>query len=94
MLLCSSNGFEEREDVPASLWDGGLFDVIVIVTVKAFLRGIYVGSRDDFIGMLQTMEHKNIKPIIDKVFPFKAAPDAYRYLESQKHVGKIVIKVD
>lgn len=33
------------------------------------------------------------KPVIDKVFPFDEALDAFAYLESQKHVGKIVIKV-
>lgn len=33
------------------------------------------------------------KPIIDRVFPFDEALDAYAYQESQRHVGKIVIKV-
>lgn len=33
------------------------------------------------------------KPVIDKVFPFDEAADAYAYLESQRHVGKVVIKV-
>lgn len=33
------------------------------------------------------------KPVVDKVFPFEQAIDAYAYLESQKHVGKVVIKV-
>ena len=33
------------------------------------------------------------RPVVDKVFPFKQAIDAFAYLESQKHVGKIVIKI-
>ena len=33
------------------------------------------------------------RPVVDKVFPFDKALDAYAYLESQKHVGKVVIKV-
>lgn len=33
------------------------------------------------------------KPVVDKVFPFNEAVDAYEYLESQRHVGKVVIKV-
>lgn len=32
-------------------------------------------------------------PVIDKVFPFENATDAYAHLESQKHVGKVVIEV-
>lgn len=33
------------------------------------------------------------RPLVDKVFSFDQAVDAYAYLESQKHVGKVVIKV-
>ena len=33
------------------------------------------------------------KPQVDKVFPFENAIDAFAYLESQQHVGKVVIKV-
>lgn len=33
------------------------------------------------------------RPVIDKVFSYDEAIAAYAYLESQKHVGKIVIKV-
>lgn len=32
-------------------------------------------------------------PIVDKVFKFEDAIDAYAHLESQKHVGKVVIRV-
>jgi NADPH:quinone reductase-like Zn-dependent oxidoreductase len=33
------------------------------------------------------------RPVVDKVFPFDQAADAWAHLESQKHVGKIVIQV-
>ena len=33
------------------------------------------------------------KPVVDKVFAFKDAVKAYEYLESQAHVGKVVIKM-
>jgi NADPH:quinone reductase-like Zn-dependent oxidoreductase len=36
---------------------------------------------------------KKTKPVIDKVFSFDQALDAYAYLESAQHVGKVVIKV-
>ena len=35
----------------------------------------------------------NLKPIVDKVFSFEEAREAYEYQASQKHVGKVVIKV-
>ena len=34
-----------------------------------------------------------LKPVIDKVFSFDEYPQALQYLQSQKHVGKVVIKV-
>jgi len=34
-----------------------------------------------------------LHPVIDKVFPFEQAKEAYEHLESQKHIGKVVIKV-
>ena len=33
------------------------------------------------------------RPMIDKVFSFEEALQAYEYLKSQAHVGKVVIKV-
>ena len=34
-----------------------------------------------------------LKPIISGVYSFDEAKDAYRHLQSQKHVGKIVIRI-
>ena len=34
-----------------------------------------------------------MRPIVDRVFGFKDYPMALRYLESQQHVGKIVVRV-
>ena len=36
---------------------------------------------------------KVAKPVVDKVFPWEEAVQAYEYLEAQKHVGKVVIRV-
>jgi NADPH:quinone reductase-like Zn-dependent oxidoreductase len=33
------------------------------------------------------------RPLVDKVFNFEDTIDAVAYLESQKHVGKVVIKI-
>jgi NADPH:quinone reductase-like Zn-dependent oxidoreductase len=33
-------------------------------------------------------------PIVDTVFDFQDAAKAYSYLKSQKHVGKVVIRVN
>ncbi|MCU1726075.1 zinc-binding dehydrogenase [Pseudomonas sp. 7P_10.2_Bac1] len=33
------------------------------------------------------------QPVIDRVFPFKQAAQAYAYLKSGSHFGKVVIEV-
>jgi threonine dehydrogenase-like Zn-dependent dehydrogenase len=53
------------------------------------------GSRADFEAVSAFLEEKKVvvKPIIDKVFSFEEAPEAYKYLASGKHVGKVVVKI-
>ncbi|MSQ42256.1 MAG: NAD(P)-dependent alcohol dehydrogenase [Dehalococcoidia bacterium] len=54
---------------------------------------IYVGSRAMFERMNRALELHRVHPVIDRVFEFAQAADAYRHLESQAHVGKVVIRV-
>ncbi|KAJ7486684.1 alcohol dehydrogenase superfamily protein [Mycena latifolia] len=58
------------------------------------IRGIYVGSVAQFKNMnkLISANPDKTRPIIDKVFAFEEAKAAFAHLESQAHVGKVVIK--
>jgi NADPH:quinone reductase-like Zn-dependent oxidoreductase len=59
------------------------------------VRGVMVGSRDMMLEMGAAIEANGIKPIMDKkTFSFKEAKDAYMYQWEQKHIGKVVIKID
>lgn len=58
------------------------------------LRGIMVGSRADHEAMNNMVNYHQIHPLIAKVFPFDQVVDAYRYLESAAHMGKVVIELD
>lgn len=55
------------------------------------LRGIYVGSRRMLEDLCRAIEVNAIVPVIDRVFGFNEVQDAYRYLKSGQHFGKIVI---
>ena len=55
------------------------------------LQGVYVGSRDMFDDMNAALEINQIKPVIDKVYPFEEAQDALRCMEAATHFGKIVV---
>ncbi|KAJ7131181.1 alcohol dehydrogenase superfamily protein [Mycena epipterygia] len=59
------------------------------------IRGIYVGSVAQFKNMnkLISANVEKTRPIVDKVFTFDDAKAAFAYLESQAHVGKVVIKL-
>lgn len=55
---------------------------------------INVGNRVMFERMNRAIEQGRLQPVIDRTFPFEAAQDAYRHLQSQQHLGKVVITVN
>lgn len=57
------------------------------------MAGIFVGSRAMLEDLCRFVETARIHPVVDRVFAFDEAPDAYEYLESGKHFGKVVIDV-
>jgi NADPH:quinone reductase-like Zn-dependent oxidoreductase len=57
------------------------------------VQGVIVGSRAMFEDMNQAIGASQLRPVIDRVFPFEQAREALRYLEAAQHVGKVVISV-
>ncbi len=55
------------------------------------LQGVSVGSRAMFGRMVKVMEDHKIVPVVDRVFPFSRAVEAFRAMESGSHFGKIVL---
>jgi NADPH:quinone reductase-like Zn-dependent oxidoreductase len=72
---------------------GKTADVLTTLILMQNLRlqGILVGSREMFARMARAFEHHGVRPVVDRVFPFEEARDAFRYLASGQHFGKIVI---
>jgi NADPH:quinone reductase-like Zn-dependent oxidoreductase len=73
---------------------GGEIDPSVAMRKGLILRGIYVGSRQMFEAMNRAIALHRISPVIDRVFGFEQAKDAYCHLQSGSHVGKVVIRVE
>jgi NADPH:quinone reductase-like Zn-dependent oxidoreductase len=71
----------------------GEFNHTYILRNSIDVQGIFVGSREMFEAMNAAIALHQIKPVIDRVFPFSEAPAAYRYLQSGGHFGKVVIQV-
>jgi NADPH:quinone reductase-like Zn-dependent oxidoreductase len=59
----------------------------------ATLRGIFVGGREHFEGLMRAVAVNRLKPVIDRVFEFDEAVEAFEYLKSAQHFGKIVIRI-
>lgn len=72
---------------------GGQIDPLPIMQKAMDLRGVFVGSREMFEAMNRAVAFHRIRPVIDRVFPFEEAQAAYRHLESQAHLGKVVIRL-
>ena len=57
------------------------------------LQGIHVGSREMFAAMNRAVERAGLTPVVDRVFPFEEARQAYEHQAGARHFGKIVIKL-
>ncbi|MFB7549003.1 NAD(P)-dependent alcohol dehydrogenase [Streptomyces sp. NPDC056154] len=56
------------------------------------IRRIAVGSRTDFEAMNRAIAEHGTRPVIDRVFRFDEAVDAYRYVRDGNPFGKVVIQ--
>jgi NADPH:quinone reductase-like Zn-dependent oxidoreductase len=60
---------------------------------QASVQGVFVGSRGHFERMNAAITAHRLEPIIDRVFDFDNAGEAYRHLESGSHLGKVVLRI-
>lgn len=62
-----------------------------LVGKNARLQGVSVGSAEMYRRMVAFITAQGIAPVIDSVYPFAQAPDAFRALAQGAHFGKILI---
>ena len=68
-------------------------DIIPILMKNVRLQGVFVGHRDGFEAMCRAMQAHEIRPQIDRVFDFEQSHEAFAYLESGAHFGKVVVRI-
>jgi len=71
----------------------GQVNPVPILMKNVRVQGIYVGSRDMFEAMNRAIALHQLKPVVDRLFPFAEAPSALKYMESAAHFGKIVLRI-
>ncbi len=73
---------------------GGELEPFALIRGVKHLVGILTGSRAMAESLSRFVELANIRPVVDRVFKFSEALDAYKYLEAGRSFGKVVISVD
>jgi NADPH:quinone reductase-like Zn-dependent oxidoreductase len=69
----------------------GVVNPMAILNRRAVLRGLPTGSRSTFEAMNRAIAESRMRPVIDRVFPWRDFADALRYLGEGRHFGKIVL---
>jgi NADPH:quinone reductase-like Zn-dependent oxidoreductase len=72
---------------------GGEVNPATLLASARRMVGIYVGSRAMLEKVVRFVATAQVQPVVDRVFGFDQAREAYRYMESGSHFGKVVIAV-
>jgi D-arabinose 1-dehydrogenase-like Zn-dependent alcohol dehydrogenase len=57
------------------------------------IHGTTMGTRDEFLSMIDLLESRNVRPVIDSVLPFAQITEAFQRMEKSDQFGKIVLKM-
>jgi NADPH:quinone reductase-like Zn-dependent oxidoreductase len=61
--------------------------------ITASSRRLFVGHRADHEAMNQAVSANRLRPVIDRVFDFTDAREAYAYYVGESPLGKVIISV-
>jgi NADPH:quinone reductase-like Zn-dependent oxidoreductase len=68
-------------------------DMVPLFMQQVRLQGVLVGDRESFEAMNRAVEAARLPPVIDRVFGFEDAREAFEHLASGAHFGKVCIRV-
>jgi NADPH:quinone reductase-like Zn-dependent oxidoreductase len=54
----------------------------------------YAPNKEDLAFLAELFEAGKVVPVIDRRYPLSEVPEAFRYLEEEPHLGKIVITME
>jgi NADPH:quinone reductase-like Zn-dependent oxidoreductase len=67
------------------------FDLRPLLMQDLRVQGVFVGSRETFLRLLELVNARNLQPQIDREFEFEDARAAFEYAASGQQFGKVVI---
>lgn len=68
-------------------------DLSSIAVLNARIVGVNVGSGADLSALADFIVAHQIEPIIDTIYDFEHASDAYAFMRGGHHFGKIVVRI-
>ena len=70
---------------------GGAIVPRALISNATRVQGVYVGSRQMHEDLARFVSIAKIRPVVDRVFAFGQAPEAFRHFEAGRHFGKVAI---
>jgi NADPH:quinone reductase-like Zn-dependent oxidoreductase len=67
-------------------------NIIPIFMRQVRLQGVLVGHREALEEMNRAIEAHAVRPVIDRVFPFAETRQAFEYMSTGRHFGKICVR--
>jgi zinc-binding alcohol dehydrogenase/oxidoreductase len=105
-IVIDSAGGEQFSKLPELMMPGGRIAVFgrtagnipdlstrTLYWKQISIHGTTMGTRDEFLSMLDFVESRKLKPIVDSIYPLEQAEEAMRRMEKGDQFGKIVLKI-
>lgn len=71
----------------------GDFNVIPVFMQQVRIQGILVGHRESFEALNAAVAAHELRPVIDRTFPLEDVRQAFEYLATGAHFGKICVEM-
>jgi len=71
----------------------GEFNPMMVLAKSIRLQGIYCGSKQMLESLNRALIANDVKPVVDKVYKFDDARQAYHDMRAANHFGKLVIEI-
>ncbi|MEK6782550.1 MAG: zinc-binding dehydrogenase [Bacteroidota bacterium] len=105
-IVIDSAGGEQFSKLPDLMMPGGRIALfgrtagnIPVISARTLywkqisILGTTMGTRDEFLSMLDFVESRKLKPIIDRIYPLEQAEEAMRRMEKGDQFGKIILQI-
>lgn len=71
----------------------GELNTRLLFSKQLSIFGTTMGTRDEFLSMIDFIESRNLKPVIDQVMPFQNFANALKRMEGSEQFGKIILEI-